>query len=173
MKSARTWRVRSRWRDAFAEDPAGWLVFSGTYGCGKTHLAAAIANHQTAKGGPTPMFIVVPDLLDHLRATFSPTSGSTLDRVFEQVRTAPLLVLDDLGTESATPWAREKLFQLFNHRYTGRLPTVITTTHNLESLDKSEPRLASRMKDTSRCRFFAIIVPSFRGGQAQQGAKTR
>jgi DNA replication protein DnaC len=155
----------------FAEDPSGWLVLSGTYGCGKTHLAAAIANHQAARGGPTPMFIVVPDLLDHLRATFSPTSGSTLDRVFEQVRTVPLLILDDLGTESATPWAREKLFQLFNHRYAGRLPTVITTTNNLESLEKSEPRLASRMKDTSRCRFFGIIVPSFRGGQAQQAAK--
>lgn len=156
---------------AFAEDPAGWLVLSGTYGCGKTHLAAAIANHQAAKGGTIPMFIVVPDLLDHLRATFSPTSGASLDRVFEQVRTAPLLILDDLGTESATPWAREKLFQLFNHRYAGRLPTVITTTHNLEALEKSEPRLASRMKDTSRCRFFGIIVPSFRGGQAQQAAK--
>ena len=68
------------------------------------------------------MFIVVPDLLDHLRATFSPTSGATLDRVFEQVRTAPLLILDDLGTESATPWAREKLFQLFNHRYGAGCP---------------------------------------------------
>ena len=113
----------------------------------------------------------MPDLLDHLRATFSPTSGSTLDRVFEQVRTAPLLVLDDLGTESATPWAREKLFQLFNHRYAGRLPTVITTTNTIDALEKSEPRLASRMKDASRCRFFSIIAPSFRGGQAQQAAK--
>lgn len=156
---------------AFAEDPAGWLVLSGTFGCGKTHLAAAIANQQTARGRPTPMFVVVPDLLDHLRATFSPTSTTTLDRVFEQVRTAPLLILDDLGTESATPWAREKLFQLFNHRYAGRLPTVITTTSSLEALDKSEPRLASRMKDTGRCRFFAIVAPSFRGSPEQQTAK--
>ena len=171
MKSARTWNARLSMARAFAEDPAGWLVLSGTYGCGKTHLAAAIANQQTARGRATPMFIVVPDLLDHLRATFSPTSASTLDRVFEQVRTAPLLILDDLGTESATPWAREKLFQLFNHRYAGRLPTVITTTNNLEALEKIEPRLASRMKDTSRCRFFGIIVPSYRGGQAQQAAK--
>jgi len=155
----------------FAEEPAGWLVLSGTYGCGKTHLAAAIANYQAVRGRPTPMFVVVPDLLDHLRATFSPASTATLDRVFDQVRTAPLLILDDLGTESATPWAREKLFQLFNHRYAGRLPTVITTTASLESLEKSEPRLASRMKDVSRCRFFAIIAPSYRGSQAQQGAK--
>jgi DNA replication protein DnaC len=153
---------------AFAEDPSGWLVFSGTYGCGKTHLAAAIANLQTVRGRPAPMFVVVPDLLDHLRATFSPTSTTTLDRVFEQVRTAPLLVLDDLGTESATPWAREKLFQLFNYRYAARLSTVITTSINLKDLDEREPRLASRMKDTRRCRFYAIFAPSYRGSQAQR-----
>lgn len=154
---------------AYAESPGGWLVFSGTYGCGKTHLAAAIANFQyTRTAGLMPMFVVVPDLLDHLRATFSPSSATTLDRVFEQVRTAPLLILDDLGTESATPWAREKLFQLFNHRYAGRLPTVITTSINLETLEKNEPRLASRMKDTSRCRFFSILAPSYRGSETQR-----
>ena len=107
---------------SYAEQPSGWLVLSGTYGCGKTHLAAAIANHQLSKGRQTPMFVVVPDLLDHLRATFSPSAGTTLDRVFEQVKSTSLLVLDDLGTESATPWAREKLFQLLNHRYARAAP---------------------------------------------------
>jgi DNA replication protein DnaC len=150
---------------SFAENPAGWLVFSGTYGCGKTHLAAAIANYQLAKGRATPMFVVVPDLLDHLRATFSPAAGTTLDRVFEQVKSASLLVLDDLGTESATPWAREKLFQLLNHRYAARLPTVITTTARINEI---EPKLQSRMLDTTRCTFFVIEAPSFRGSEAQR-----
>jgi len=153
---------------AFAKSPTGWLVFTGTYGCGKTHLAAAIANYQIAAGRPTPMFIVVPDLLDHLRATFSPSSGTTLDRVFEQVRTTSLLILDDLGTESATPWAREKLFQLLNHRYAARLPTVITTYNTLDEIDE---RLASRMRDTARCTVHGITAPSYRGSEARQVAK--
>lgn len=153
---------------AFAKAPTGWLVFTGTYGCGKTHLAAAIANHQIIAGHPAPMFVVVPDLLDHLRATFSPSSGTTLDRVFEQVRTASLLILDDLGTESATPWAREKLFQLLNHRYAARLPTVITTYNTLDEIDE---RLASRMRDTTRCTVHGITAPSYRGSEAQQAAK--
>jgi DNA replication protein DnaC len=67
------------------------------------------------------------------------------------VKSAALLVLDDLGTESATAWAREKLYQLFNHRYNARLPTVITTAVPIEQLD---PRLASRMLDGIRCTFF-------------------
>ena len=108
QKSERTWTALSCWRaPSLRIRPVGWC-FSGTYGCGKTHLAAAIANYQIIRDGPSPMFVVVPDLLDHLRATFSPTSTTTLDRVFEQVRTAPLLILDDLGTESATPWAQRE-----------------------------------------------------------------
>ena len=45
-----------------------------------------------------------------------------------EIRTASLLILDDLGAHSSTPWAQEKLFQIFNHRYNARLPTVITAT---------------------------------------------
>jgi DNA replication protein DnaC len=150
---------------AFAADPAGWLVFTGTHGCGKTHLAAAIANYQVANGRPIPMFVVVPDLLDHLRATFSPISATTLDKLFEQVKSIPLLVLDDLGIESATPWAREKLFQLLNYRYAARMPTVITT---VQSIDKIDPPLRSRMLDKTRCTIFAIEAPSHYGGKADQ-----
>lgn len=143
---------------AFAESPQGWLVLMGDYGCGKTHLAAAIGNYR--KGlGEAPLFVVVPDLLDHLRATFGPASTISYDRLFEQVRNAPLLILDDLGTQSATPWAREKLYQIFNHRYNARLPTVITTSSTLEDLD---PRIRSRMLDLRLCRIHAILAPAYR-----------
>ena len=146
---------------AFAEELEGWLVINSVgYGNGKTHLAAAIAN-QVAQKGEAVLFVVVPDLLDHLRATFSPASGISLDKRFEEVKTAPLLVLDDLGTESATAWAREKLYQLFNYRYNAKLPTIITTATPIDELD---PRLATRMLDGNRCTFFVLEVPSYRGG---------
>ena len=69
----------------FAEHPRGWLVLTGTYGCGKTHLAAAIGNYRKGMGDD-PVFVVVPDLLDHLRATFSPTSGTSYDDLFNRVK---------------------------------------------------------------------------------------
>ncbi|NIO42744.1 MAG: ATP-binding protein, partial [Burkholderiales bacterium] len=108
----------------YAENPKDWLLFYGGHGSGKTHLAAAIANYRFDQGYPA-LFITVPDLLDHLRATFSPTSTTSYDKRFAGIRAAPFLVLDDFGTHSATNWAKEKLYQLLNHRYVARLPTIV------------------------------------------------
>jgi DNA replication protein DnaC len=143
----------------FATRLRGWLVLIGNYGCGKTHLAAAIANARIAQGHPA-LFVNVPDLLDHLRATYSPTSPVTYDERFDMVRTAPLLVLDDLGTENATAWAKEKLYQILNYRYGARLPTVITTNRRLEEIDA---RLRSRMNDQDLCQIYTVLAPDFRG----------
>jgi DNA replication protein DnaC len=145
----------------FAEKPQGWLVLQGGYASGKTHLAAAIANYRSAEGVP-PLFIMVPDLMDHLRSTFSPDSKVSYDRRFDEIKTSPLLVLDDLGTESMTPWVKEKLYQLFTYRYNAGLPTVITTTDKLSEVD---PRIRSRMLDRRICRVYAITAPPYRGGR--------
>ncbi len=154
---------------AYAEMPDKWLVFTGPPGTGKTHLAAAIA-HERARRGDNVLFVVVPDLLDYLRAAFRPDSPVPYDRRFEEVKRAPLLVLDDLGTESATPWAREKLYQLLNYRYNARLPTIITTVYALEDLDE---RIRTRFLDPQRCTVFALMVPPYRGDAARATRRKR
>ena len=79
-----------------------------------------------------------------MRATYNPDSRVGYDELFEAIRSAPVLVLDDLGAHSSTPWAQEKLFQLINHRYNRRIPTVITMNIESEEIDS---RLWSRIND--------------------------
>lgn len=121
-----------------------WLLLTGPCGVGKTHLAVAVAIDYLERHNLSVYFAAVPDLLDDLRETFDPSSGAAYDERFEEIRNAQLLVLDDLGTENATPWAREKLYQLINHRYVEQLPTIVTSNIDLRKVDD---RIMSRVMD--------------------------
>ena len=138
--------VKNAYRSAmqFAACPIGWLVMTGPYGCGKTHLAVAIAK-QRLEAGDTVLVQTVPDLLDHLRGAFNPAVAQTYDDRFEEMKEADMLVLDDYGAQQNTAWANEKLFQLVNHRYNASLPTVITS--NDTYLENIDPRVRSRLCD--------------------------
>ncbi|MBI2849821.1 MAG: ATP-binding protein [Chloroflexi bacterium] len=145
----------------FANSPEGWLVFRGDNGCGKTHLAAAIVNHRYQMKEPA-VFIVVPDFLDHLKSTFSPGSETSYDQLFESVKNSPLLVLDDFGKQTTTPWAQEKLFQVINYRYNAKLPTVITTNLEEEEMDNS---ILARFADPTVSTPFHITAPAYFSGR--------
>ncbi|MBE3559930.1 MAG: ATP-binding protein [Ktedonobacteraceae bacterium] len=138
--------VQEAYRAAFdyAQDPGGWLLLQGPNGCGKTHLALAIANICLERGSVV-LFSVVPDLLDHLRAAFAPTASEVYDQLFAKMREAEVLVLDDLGAQQSSPWANEKLFQLLNYRYNLGMPTVITA--NPRGLQGIDERIRSRLSD--------------------------
>ena len=136
----------------FAANPAGWIVLTGPSGSGKTHLAAAIVGERIKLGFPT-LYASAPDLLDHLRSAYSPESETPFDETLDTVKNAPLLVLDDLGVQSGTPWAREKLDQLLNHRFNAELPTVIIT---ITPLGELEDRLRTRLTDPRLCEVFVL-----------------
>lgn len=153
----------------YAIDPAGWLVLLGDYSTGKTHLAAAIGNYRSSVGSP-PLLVSVPDLLDYLRASFHPESRESYDRRFEEIRTCSLLILDDLGAQSSTPWAKEKLYQLFNYRYDAELPTVITSSLKLDDIDA---RLRMKLIDNRIAKIYPLLVPSFTGQIKAGGSRRR
>lgn len=109
------------------------LMLIGPYGCGKTHLAAAIL-HQSAEDGIPAMFVVTPDLLAQIRSSYR-TGDGRADEIVDAAKNTPLLVLDDLGAEKASPWVQEQLYMLINHRYEHMLPTVITTNNDGAELE--------------------------------------
>jgi len=151
----------------FAADPKGWLVFYGTKGTGKTHLAAAIANALESRPEQTRlavMLITAPDLLDLLRSGYN---AGDYDDLLNLARTVSVLILDDLGVEKENEWVTEKLFQILNRRYQAELPTVIITNCRLEEL---EPRIYDRLSDDDLCTRCQILAPSYRQRRSSPGA---
>lgn len=143
----------------FATRPAGFLLLTGDPGCGKTHLAAAIV-HQVVSSGRSALFVSVPDLLDHLRASFREGAEDSFDQRWENVRSVDVLALDDFGAQSDTPWAREKLYQLVNHRLVNGLPLVITSNWTLPEFAPYHARIASRLRSATHVH---ITAPDARG----------
>lgn len=122
------------------------LLIKGTCGTGKTHLAVAILR-ETAEAGIPGMFVVVPDLLGKMRASFGQKDGKA-EELVTTAKNAPLLVLDDLGAENPSPWVVELIYVLINHRYEHMLPTVITTNCNGRELEEMfGRRVVSRLAE--------------------------
>lgn len=147
----------------WAENPDGWLSLHGPYGVGKTHLAVAAATEREARGDEV-FFATVADLLDYLRAAFAPDSPITHEDLLDRIRTADVLVLDDMGAERSTPFAEDKLFQIVGYRYEERLPTIITTSHQIEQIAATRPRIASRLQDPLVVTEWPIEAPDHRRG---------
>lgn len=119
----------------------------GGYGCGKTHLAGAIIM-ELLKQDIAGVFVVVPDLLQAIRRSYDETNknDNDLQSLFDTVKNAPLLVLDDLAAEKTNEWVREKLYILINARYEQELPTIITTNCNTAQLkEQVGERIISRI----------------------------
>jgi DNA replication protein DnaC len=145
---------------SYAMAPGGILYLHGEPGCGKTHLAHAIANSALSEGIEAA-FRVVPDLLFEMRSSFKSRGEDSFDAKLERLRVIPLLVLDDYGAERSSDWATELLFQIINHRYERHLATIITSnlppTHTHYS-----PRLQSRFDDQAAATVVHILAADYR-----------
>lgn len=132
------------------------LILIGPVGGGKTFLACAIANSLVDMDKEV-LFVVVPDLLDQIRATYDDGNEFTEHDLMNAARGVGILVLDDLGAHNYTDWTRNKLYSIINYRLNNRLPTVITTNLDLAELEEYiGERSTSRI--IQMCRQYRLMV---------------
>jgi DNA replication protein DnaC len=149
------------WADGYAgpgcrqDGWSPWLLLQGKWGTGKTHLLTA-AFYALLDSARQPIYTVAPLLLDSLREGIQ--SGDYSER-FYAVKDCPVLILDDLGAEVSTSWAREALYKIVDYRYRLRLPLAVATNLSLEDL---EPRVADRLHDRRLSRIVTLTGPSWR-----------
>ena len=126
------------------------LYLYGNFGCGKTYLISALFN-ELAKKGVQSMIVYFPELLRSLKAGFGNTDDNYEDR-FNAVKEASLLLLDDIGAEKITDWARDEVLGvILQYRMEENLPTFFTSNLSLKELEEhlqignsSEDKIKSR-----------------------------
>lgn len=158
--ACRTLQASQNYIDEFLANPhTDGLLFTGQVGNGKTYLACCIANALMQRE-QTVLFVVVPDLLDLIRATYDhnkqPGTHSE-QQLLDTARSVPMLILDDLGAHNYTEWTRNKIYSILNYRLNHRLPVIITTNINLEDLEEHlGERTTSRI--FQMCRPYRLMV---------------
>lgn len=125
------------------------LFFYGKAGAGKTHLAVSIARHIVEQQQIAVKFARVIDLLMDIRRTYNADEYFRTENEMELLRkysTVPLLILDDLGTEKVTEWARQILYQIIDSRWIDDKPIIITSNLTLRELaERFDDRISSRI----------------------------
>lgn len=114
------------------EHHAGLLLW-GDVGGGKTFFAACIANALIDKG-IYAMMTTIPKLTAAMAADF----GADRERIMQEIEQAPLLILDDVGTERNTSYGMEQAYEIINARYKSKKPLIVTTNLTMAALKETE-----------------------------------
>jgi len=139
---------------ASGDDNVVFLTLMADPGRGKSHLAIAICREWLGRGEPAK-YAYVPELLNAIRASYKKdeSTGESFSQLLEVLKTVPLLVLDDLGTEKKSEWAIEQLQMIVDARSRSALPLVVTTNKALTQLpNDDEGRIASRLQREDWCK---------------------
>ena len=133
--------------EEFLASSTGLLLW-GNVGTGKSFIAGCIANALLDKGVPVIMTNFAR-LLNKLTDMYSGDRNAYID----SFKKYPLMIIDDLGMERDSEFAREQVFSVIDSRYRSQLPIIVTTNLSLEELkdttDLSKARIYDRVME--RC----------------------
>lgn len=107
------------------------LYLHGNFGSGKSYMIAALLN-ELAKNGTKCVIMYFPDMLRVLKESFD----DGFDTIMYQLKTTDVLMIDDIGAESVTPWSRDEILgTILQYRMDAKLPTFFTSNLNIEELE--------------------------------------
>lgn len=135
------------------------LFFQGDTGLGKSHLSYCAHQYYNNERYQSAVFVDVPGLLEMIKNTYDKSSSKTQDQIMNAIKTADLLILDDIGAEYAKPdangyesWTADILFQIANARQKKKniYTTNFTAKHLTKKYGMMSKRIISRMMNNAK-----------------------
>lgn len=136
------------------------LYLYGKMGVGKSHMVACVANEQIRKYRRQVLWINLPEIMKALKTSFD-DHDSRPRMLLKVAESAQVLVLDDLGAEYTTEFAKAEILPIINARVTGLLPTIITSNLAVspsQGRDNLLERMGQRISDRiiERCKLVKV-----------------
>jgi DNA replication protein DnaC len=132
------------------------LLFLGTCGVGKTHLAVALLRQVITEKGDGGLFYDFRDLLRDIQASWNSVSQSSEPEVLKPVLEAKVLVLDELGANKPTEWVRDTIAYIINSRYNDKKLTIFTSNYLDSPAKQGEENLTDRIGKRLRSRLYEM-----------------
>lgn len=108
------------------------IYLHGSFGSGKTYLVAALLN-ELAKKDVKGIVIHLPEFIRGLKESFS----SNYSEKYESIKKVPVLLIDDIGAEYLTSWARDEVLEpILQYRMDENLATFFTSNFTIDELEK-------------------------------------
>jgi DNA replication protein DnaC len=145
----------------FDEHRGKSLIFVGSTGTGKTHLAVAIAL-QLIRRGKSALYTTVTRAVMRVKDTWRRESKKTESEALAELVFPDLLILDELGVQLRTRSERVVLFEIVNQRYE-QLKSMIFISNLSEdaAMAALDERIVDRLReDGAEC--LAFDWPSHR-----------
>jgi DNA replication protein DnaC len=125
--------------NTYPVDTAGkGLLFVGSAGLGKTHLAVGVLQGLLKDRGARGLFCDYSILAKNIQWTFDQKSSTSEQELLEPVQKAEILVLDDLGALRPTEWVLDNISAILRYRYNNELSTIITTNYQCRPAGNGE-----------------------------------
>ena len=103
------------------------LLFVGSVGVGKTHLAVGILKALIRDKGVPCLFCDYRELLKSIQNSYNAAVRATEMEILRPVFDAEVLVIDELGAVRSTEWVFDTVNYILNSRYNDNKTTIITT----------------------------------------------
>lgn len=122
--------IARRFVDRYPADTDGrGLLFTGSIGVGKTHLAVGILQSLILEKGVHGLFCDYRELLKEIQNSYNPQVATTELEILAPVFEAEVLVVDELGAAKPTDWVWDTVAHILNTRYNDKRTTIITSNY--------------------------------------------
>jgi DNA replication protein DnaC len=166
---SRALQTARKFVEAYPVDTAGkGMLFTGSIGVGKTHLAVGVLRRLVQERGVKGLFCDYRELLKNIQNSYNPQVNTTELELLKPVFAAEVLVLDDLGAQKPNEWVWDTVALILNTRYNDKQTTIITTNYPDQAAGSGaksdveraarEQTLGDRIGDRMRSRLAEMCV---------------